>query len=179
MGVILLLLFMTSISLANVPGMTRLKDLVYVKGVRENPIVGYGLVVGLNGTGDSASEIIDKSMKNMMQKLGFDVKQEISSKNIASAIITAKFPPFGRMGQKIDVTISSIGDASSLAGGTLLITPLKGGDDQVYAVASGQISIGGLNKGKAFPTTGIISGGAVIEKEIPSNFHKKRRSDWG
>lgn len=152
---------------------SRLKDLVYVKGVRENPIIGYGLVIGLNGTGDGGSEISDDSMKTMLKKLGLNPKSELSSKNVASVVITAKLPPFARLGQKIDVTVSSIGNASSLAGGNLLITPLKGGDRKVYAIASGQVSIGGLDKGKDFPTTGLISGGATVEKEINVNFHKK------
>ena len=152
----------------------RLKDLVYIKGVRENPIIGYGLVIGLNGTGDGGGEMLEKSMKNMLKKLGHSPKEELASKNIASVIVTAKFPPFGRLGQKIDVTVSSIGNASSLAGGTLLITPLKGGDGKVYGVASGNISIGGLEQGKKFATTGIISGGATIEQEIPLEFHQKK-----
>ena len=152
----------------------RLKELVHVKGVRGNPIIGYGLVIGLNGTGDSGSEIVENSMKVMLKKMGISPKNEIDSKNVASVIVTAKLPPFGRVGQKVDATVSSIGNASSLAGGNLLITPLKGGDDQVYAIASGNISIGGLEKGKKFPTTGIVSGGVIIEKENPVAFHKKK-----
>lgn len=154
--------------------MSRLKDLVHFKGVRENPVIGYGLVIGLNGTGDGGGEIVDSSLRRMFQKLGLNPTQEISSKNVASVIVTAKLPPFGRLGQKIDVTVSSIGDSSSLAGGTLLVTPLKGGDGQVYAVANGALSIGGLNKGKAFPTTGLISSGATIEREIDFNFFDKK-----
>ncbi|MAF77011.1 MAG: flagellar biosynthesis protein FlgA [Halobacteriovoraceae bacterium] len=154
--------------------MSRLKDLVHFKGVRENPVIGYGLVIGLNGTGDGGGEIVDSSLKRMFQKLGLNPQQEVSSKNVASVIVTAKLPPFGRLGQKIDVTVSSIGDAASLAGGTLLVTPLKGGDGQVYAVANGPLSIGGLTKGKAFPTTGLIAGGATIEREIDFNFFEKK-----
>jgi len=152
----------------------RLKNLVTVKGVRENPIIGYGLVIGLNGTGDGGGEITNKSLKRMFQKLGLNPQQEISSKNVASVIVTAKLPPFARVGQKADVTISSIGDASSLAGGTLLITPLKGGDGQVYAVASGSLSIGGLKKGAKFATTGTIPSGATIERDIELNFDQKK-----
>lgn len=154
--------------------MSRLKDLVHFKGVRENPVIGYGLVIGLNGTGDGGGELVDSSLKRMFQKLGLNPQKEISSKNVASVIVTAKLPPFGRLGQKIDVTVSSIGDSSSLAGGTLLVTPLKGGDGQIYAVASGPLSIGGLSKGKAFPTTGLIAGGATVEKEIDFNFFDKK-----
>lgn len=152
---------------------SRLKDVVTVKGVRENPIIGYGLVIGLNGTGDSGGEITNSSLKKMFEKLGLNPRNEVSSKNVASVIVTAKLPPFGRIGQRIDLVISSIGDASSLAGGTLIVTPLKGGDDQVYAVASGQISIGGLKKGSKFATTGTIPSGATIEREIATEFEKK------
>ena len=116
---------------------TRLKDLVTVKGVRENPIIGYGLVIGLSGTGDAGGEITNTSLKKMFEKLGLNPKTEITSKNVAAVVVTAKLPAFGRLGQKIDITVSSIGDAASLAGGTLLVTPLKGGDGNIYAVASG------------------------------------------
>jgi flagellar P-ring protein precursor FlgI len=152
---------------------TRLKDLVSVKGVRENPIIGYGLVIGLNGTGDGGGEITNTSLKKMFEKLGLNPKTEISSKNVAAVVVTAKLPPFARVGQKIDLTISSIGDAGSLAGGTLLVTPLKGGDGQIYAVAAGPLSIGGLKKGAKFATTGLIPNGATVEKEIASEFEKK------
>lgn len=153
--------------------MTRLKEIVDVKGVRENPIIGYGLVVGLNGTGDGGGEITNTSLKRMFQKLGLNPQEEISSKNVAAVIVTAKLPPFARLGQKLDITVSSIGDANSLAGGTLLVTPLKGGDGNVYAVANGSISIGGLKKGAKFATTGLIPGGATIEKEVDFDFEKK------
>lgn len=153
---------------------TRLKDLITLKGVRDNPIIGYGLVIGLNGTGDGGGEVTNKSLKRMFQKLGLNPQNEVSSKNVASVIVTAKLPPFARQGQKIDITVSSIGDASSLAGGTLLITPLKGGDSVVYAVASGPLSIGGLEKGKKFATTGTIPNGAIVENEIKIDFDKKK-----
>ncbi len=155
-------------------GISRLKDLVFIKGVRENPILGYGLVIGLNGTGDGGGEITNKSLKKMFQRLGLDPKEELPSKNVAAVIVTAKLPPFARIGQKIDVVVSSIGDAGSLAGGTLLVTPLKGGDDNIYAIASGPLSIGGLQQGSDFPTSGIISNGATVEKEIFSEFDKKK-----
>ncbi|MGB0452793.1 MAG: flagellar basal body P-ring protein FlgI [Bacteriovoracaceae bacterium] len=151
----------------------RLKDLVTVKGVRENPIIGYGLVIGLNGTGDGGGEITNTSLKRMFQKLGLNPQQEISSKNVAAVIVTAKLPPFGRIGQKVDVTVSSIGDASSLAGGTLLVTPLKGGDGNVYAIASGQVSIGGLKAGSKFATSGLVAEGGLIERELKLDFDKK------
>lgn len=152
----------------------RLKDIVTIKGVRENPLVGYGLVIGLNGTGDSGGEITNTSMKKMFQTLGLDPVQEVSSANVASVIVTAKLPAFARSGQKVDITISSIGDASSLAGGTLLVTPLKGGDGQVYAIASGAVSIGGLKQGAKFATTGAIPGGATVEQELNHSFNTKK-----
>jgi flagellar P-ring protein FlgI len=152
---------------------SRIKDLVTVKGVRENPIIGYGLVIGLNGSGDGGGEITNTSLKRMFQKLGLNPKSEISSKNVAAVIVTAKMKPFTRIGQKLDVTVSSIGDASSLAGGTLLVTPLKAGDGNIYAITSGSLSIGGLNQGKKFATTAMIPGGATIEKEVDLDFDKK------
>ncbi|MBK23920.1 MAG: flagellar biosynthesis protein FlgA [Halobacteriovorax sp.] len=152
----------------------RLKELVDVKGVRENPIIGYGLVIGLNGTGDGGGEIVDNSLRKMFQKLGLNPQNEISSKNVASVIVTARLKPFARMGQRIDVKVSSIGNAKSLAGGTLLVTPLKGGDGKVYAIASGSISVGGLTKGSKFPTSGLVTNGGTVEKELELNFDKKK-----
>lgn len=153
---------------------TKLKDLITVKGVRANPLIGYGLVIGLNGTGDGGGEITNTSLKRMFQKLGLNPQREISSKNVAAVIVTAKMPPFGRIGQKMDLVVSSIGDASSLGGGTLLVTPLKGGDGHVYAIGSGAISIGGIQQGEKFPTTGTITDGAIIEKEVANNFNKRK-----
>lgn len=169
--IVLFLFICSSLTLAKP---TRIKDLVSVKGVRDNPVIGYGLVIGLNGTGDGGGEIVNNSLIKMFQKLGLNPKREVSSKNVASVIVTAKLPPFARIGQKIDVTVSSIGNSSSLAGGTLLVTPLKGGDGKIYAVSNGPISIGGLNKGAAFPTTGLIPAGATVEREIPVKFHEKQ-----
>lgn len=167
-----LLLLTTSIpSFAN---SSRLKDLVTIRGVRENPLVGYGLVIGLNGTGDGGGEITNTSLKKMFQTLGLNPQNEVTSKNVAAVIVTAKLPAFGRMGQKLDVTVSSIGDASSLAGGTLLVTPLKGGDGQIYAVANGPLSIGGLEKGKKLATTARIPDGGIIEKELEVAFNEKK-----
>lgn len=151
----------------------RLKDIVTVKGVRENPIIGYGLVIGLNGSGDAGGEITNTSLKKMFEKLGLNPKTEITSKNVAAVVVTAKLPPFARVGQKVDLVISSIGDASSLAGGTLLVTPLKAGDGNIYGVGSGPISIGGLKKGAKFATTGTIPGGATVEREVSTEFEKK------
>ena len=167
-------LVLCALSLPVMASSSRLKDLVTIKGVRENPLVGYGLVIGLNGTGDGGGEITNTSLKKMFQTLGLNPQKEVTSKNVAAVIVTAKLPAFGRLGQKLDVTISSIGDASSLAGGTLLVTPLKGGDGQIYAVANGAISIGGLDKGKKLATTGRIPDGGIIEKELEMSFNEKK-----
>lgn len=169
----LLLAILLAVSFNSLAAPTRLKDLVSIKGVRENPIIGYGLVIGLSGTGDAGGEITNTSLKKMFEKLGLNPKSEITSKNVAAVVVTAKLPPFGRLGQKIDITVSSIGDAASLAGGTLLVTPLKGGDGNIYAVASGPLSIGGGKKGGKFSTTGLIPGGGIVEKEVVTEFEKK------
>ncbi len=152
---------------------TRIKDLVTIKGVRENPVIGYGLVIGLNGTGDGGTDITSQSLIRMFKTLGLDPQKEVSSANVASVIVTAKLPAFARIGQKTDVTISSIGDASSLAGGTLLVTPLKGGDGKIYAIAEGALSIGGLNNGANFATGARIPDGAIVEQDLGLNFEKR------
>lgn len=152
---------------------SRLKDIITVKGVRENPIIGYGLVIGLAGTGDGGGEITNTSLKKMFEKLGLNPKSEVSSKNVAAVVVTAKLPAFARVGQKVDLIVSSIGDASSLAGGTLLVTPLKAGDGNIYAVGAGSLSIGGMKKGSKFATTATLPGGATVEREIATEFEKK------
>ena len=171
---ILLPLTLFALTLSAHGNSSRLKDLVSIKGVRENPLIGYGLVIGLNGTGDGGGEITNTSLKKMFQTLGLNPQKEVTSKNVAAVIVTAKLPPFGRVGQRLDVIVSSIGDASSLAGGTLLVTPLKGGDSQIYAVANGPLSIGGLEKGKKMPTTARVPDGGTIEKELDASFNDKR-----
>jgi len=170
----LIFLLTTSVKTVESAVATRLKDLVSVRGVRSNPLIGYGLVIGLNGTGDGGGEITNSSLKRMFQKLGLNPQQELSSKNAAAVIVTANLLPFARAGQKLDATVSSIADAKSLAGGTLLMTPLKGGDGKVYALASGAISIGGLDAGKKFPTIGKIPDGVSVEAELELNFNKKK-----
>jgi flagellar P-ring protein precursor FlgI len=151
----------------------RIKDLVSIKGVRDNPIIGYGLVIGLNGTGDSGGEITSKSLTKMMQTLGLNPQKELVSQNVAAVIVTAQLPAFARVGQKMDVTISSIGDASSLAGGTLLVTPLKAGDGKIYAIANGSVSIGGIKQGAKQATTARIPNGATVEQELAAVFNDK------
>jgi flagellar P-ring protein precursor FlgI len=156
----------------------RIKDVVNIRGVRENMLIGYGLVVGLSGTGDGKSPYTNKSLAQMFRRMGVEVKDdEATSKNTAAVIVTAKLPPFPRIGNRIDVVVSSVGDASSLQGGTLLLTPLKANSQNVYAVAQGPLSIGGFSvKGakasvqKNHVTVGYIPNGAIIEREIPVDF---------
>lgn len=156
----------------------RLKDIATVKGVRENILIGYGIVVGLKGSGDSSADITGQSLTRLFGKLGLDVQgnAQIKSKNAAAVIVTAKLPPFARIGNHIDVTVSSIGDSSSLEGGVLLVTPLRAGDQNVYAVAQGPVSIGGVADGssKNFPTVGRVVAGATIEKDLDINFAGKK-----
>jgi len=156
----------------------RLKDIASVKGVRENILIGYGVVVGLKGTGDSGTDVTGQSLNRLFGKLGLDVQQNaaIKSKNAAAVIVTAKLPPFSRSGNKLDVTVSSIGDSASLEGGMLLVTPLRAGDQNVYAVAQGPVSIGAVADGstKNFPTVGRVVSGATIEKDVETNFAGKK-----
>ena len=160
----------------------RIKDIASLKGVRANQLVGYGLVVGLNGTGDSDDAIFTlQSMASLLEKMGVTVQPEdIEVENVAAVVVTANLPPFSRIGGQIDVLVSSIGDAENLQGGTLLFTPLKGADSNVYAIAQGPISTGGFQaRGtsagvqKNFPTVGRVVNGAVVEREIPSNFNSR------
>ncbi|MEW6379291.1 MAG: flagellar basal body P-ring protein FlgI [bacterium] len=161
----------------NCQAASRIKDLVHIQGVRENQLIGYGLIVGLNGTGDKGgTRFTINSLSNMLRKLGVSVDPgELKVKNVAAVVVTAALPPFARTGERIDVTISSLGDATSLQGGTLLLTPLKGVDDKVYAVAQGPLSVGGFAAGgsagggvqKNHPTVARIPQGALIEREIP------------
>lgn len=150
----------------------RIKDIVDIKGVRGNPLWGYGLVVGLNGTGDN-SEVSRRALTNLLRRKGLVLNpDELSSKNIASVIVTTELPAFGRKGSHVDVTVSTIGSASSLQGGKLLMTELVGADGQVYAVAQGSLSVGGFSAGgegasvtKNHPTVGRITSGAIVERE--------------
>ncbi len=157
----------------------RLKDIAAVKGVRENILIGYGIVVGLKGTGDSSTDVTAKSLGKLFGKLGLDVEKNtaVKSKNAAAVIVTAKLPAFARAGNPIDVTVSSIGDASSLEGGILLVSPLRAGDQQVYAVAQGAVTLGALTDGSTkgvFPTVGRVVNGATVEKDVDTNFASKK-----
>ena len=158
-----------------------LRNLVSVEGVRENPLVGYGLVVGLNGSGDSTQvKYSSQSVVNMLKQFGVKLPdgEEAKNKNVAAVMVSAVFPPGYRRGQAIDVTVSSLGDAKSLRGGTLLLTQLRAADNEVYALAQGNLVVGGLNaSGKSgssvtvnTPTGGRIPNGAQIEREIPTDF---------
>lgn len=154
----------------------RLKDIVSFEGVRENILMGYGLVVGLNGTGDKLKNnaFTEQSLIAFLERQGVNTRgTELKTKNVAAVTITATLPPFARSGGRIDVTVSAMGDAKDLTGGTLLATPLYGADGEVYAVAQGAISIGGFKAEgggttvtKGVPTAGFISNGGIVEKEI-------------
>ena len=163
----------------------RIKDFVNIQGVRQNQLVGYGLVIGLDGTGDSkSSEFTFQSLASLLERMGMTVSPgDVEKvKSVAAVMVTADLLPFARTGGRIDVVVSSIGDAESLRGGTLLFTPLKGADGNVYAVAQGPVSIGGGftagGKGgkiqKNFPTVGRVPSGALIEREVPFDFNTKR-----
>jgi flagellar P-ring protein precursor FlgI len=160
----------------------RIKDLATIAGVRENSLIGYGLIIGLSGTGDKTGTLFTvQSLSSMLNKMGVAVDANaVKVKNVAAVVVTAKLPPFVRPGGRIDVVVSSLGDATSLQGGTLLLTPLQGADQQVYAVAQGPVSIGGFLGGKDgdtvqknHPTVGRISGGATVERAVPVTFEDK------
>ncbi len=155
---------------------TRIKDIAQLDGVRSNQLVGYGIVVGLNGTGDSAAtQFTVQSLVNMLERLGVTVPQgQVRVKNVAAVMVTADLPPFAKMGGNVDVVVSSIGDADNLAGGTLLVTPLRAADGNIYAVAQGPLVVGSLAFGgraaavqQNHPTVGRIPGGALVEREVP------------
>jgi len=163
-----------------------LRNLASVEGVRDNPLVGYGLVVGLNGSGDSTQvKYSSQSVVNMLKQFGVKLPEgeEAKNKNVAAVMVSAVFPPGYRRGQAIDVTVSSLGDAKSLRGGTLLLTQLRAADNEVYALAQGNLVVGGLSaSGKSgssvtvnTPTGGRIPNGAQIEREIPTDFSTRQQ----
>ena len=162
----------------------RVKDIVDIKGARQNQLVGYGLVVGLFGTGDGKNSVFtSQSLAALLNKMGVTVDPEqLKGNNVAAVMVTADLPPFARVGSQIDVLVSSIGGAESLQGGTLLLTPLRAANGQVYAVAQGPVSTGGfVVKGasagvaKNFPTVGRVAGGALVERELSVPFNEKHR----
>lgn len=164
-----------------VPGpagaLSRIKDIVDVEGIRENQMIGYGLVVGLDGTGDTLrnSPFTKQSLQAMLERLGVNTRGEsLNTKNVAAVMVTAKLPPFTAQGTTVDVIVSAIGDATNLQGGMLLVTPLMGADGEVYAVAQGPVATGGFSASgqggsvkRGVPTSGRIANGALIEREIP------------
>jgi len=160
---------------------TRLKDIASLQSSRDNQLVGYGLVIGLQGTGDGLrnSPFTEQSMRAMLENLGISTEGGQSrSKNVAAVIVTANMPPFVRPGARIDVTVSSMGDATSLKGGTLVMTPLRAPDGEIYAVAQGPLIVTGFNaQGQAesitqgVPTSGRVPNGAIIEREVPATFN--------
>lgn len=152
----------------------RLKDISSIRGVRENQLIGYGIVVGLKGTGDGKAEFTSKSVGRMLDKLGVKLENnQVESKNVAAVIVTANLPPFSKSGNSIDVTVNALGDASSLEGGTLLQTPLRAANEEVYAVAQGSIIIGGEGK-SAFTTVGRVPNGGMIEKDVGADFSSRK-----
>src|SRR4051812_5347464 len=177
LGIMLLALAATAIPAA---ATSRIKDVADFEGVRENQLVGYGLVVGLDGTGDDMKKkapFTRESLIGMLERLGVKINRDnadLETKNLAAVMVTATLPPFARQGGEIDVNVASLGDATSLQGGTLLATPLIGADGEVYAVGQGQITIGGFKATGAaesvvrgVPTSGRIVRGAIVEREIP------------
>ena len=155
---------------------SRIKDIVDFEGVRDNMLVGYGLVVGLNGTGDSikTGHFTKQSLQAMLNRLGVKPTDAgLDSKNVAAVMVTATLPAFSSKGSRVDVTVSALGDAKNLMGGTLLVTPLLGADGEVYAVSQGQVAVGGFSAGgaaatvtKGVPTSARIANGAIVEREI-------------
>ena len=169
-----------SLVLVNSAWSVRLKDISSLEGMRSNQLIGYGLVVGLNGTGDgSTTKFTVQSLINMMERLGIHaLPDQVKVKNVAAVMVTADLPPFARDGNKVDVLVSSIGDATSLQGGTLLLTALKGVDNKIYALAQGPLLVGGFASSgaagggvqKNHPTVARVPGGASVEREIPFHF---------
>ncbi|MBN9040755.1 MAG: flagellar basal body P-ring protein FlgI [Rhizobiales bacterium] len=155
---------------------SRIKDLANIEGVRQNQLIGYGLVVGLNGTGDTLNNIpfTKQSLQAMLERMGVNIRgATIRTGNVAAVMVTGNLPAFGTQGTRMDVTVSALGDAKNLQGGTLLVTPLLGADGNVYAVAQGSLAIGGFQAEgaaasvtKGVPTVGRIANGAIIEREI-------------
>ncbi len=176
----LILLLFLSIIITDISFSARIKDIANLNSVRNNQLIGYGLVTGLSGTGDDMKKSLFtlQAVYNMMVRNGITINpadiDDIKIKNVAAVMVTANLPPFSRSGSTIDVQVSSLGDASSLAGGTLIMTPLKGADSNVYAVAQGPLTLGAFSFGgkaakvqKNHPTVGRIANGAVIEKTVP------------
>ncbi len=171
------LLALLLLSLPQLAFAARIKDIAAFDGVRENQLIGYGLVVGLNGSGDTdQTKFPVQSLVGALERMGVTIgRNEITVKNIAAVMVTAELPPFSKQGNRLDVLVSSVGDSKSLAGGTLLMAPMKGADGQIYAVAQGAILTNSFSYGgqassamKNHPTAGTVPGGALIERELPN-----------
>jgi len=164
---------------------SRIKDIVEIEGVRDNILIGYGLVVGLNGSGDTLSSNVftKQSLIGMLERLGVNANDAaLDTKNVAAVMVTGKLPAFARQGAKIDVSVSALGNSNSLLGGTLLVTPLLGADGEVYAVAQGTLAVGGFAAAgaaetivKGVPTSGRIPNGATVERELPFKLTSLKR----
>jgi flagellar P-ring protein precursor FlgI len=171
-------LLASAVSVPPAQAQVRIKDIADVEGIRDNQMVGYGLVVGLNGTGDKLDTAVftRESLVGMLERLGVNTRDQITkleTKNVAAVMVTAELPPFARTGERIDVNIAALGDASNLTGGTLLVTPLLGADGEVHAVAQGTLVTGAIaaqgaaaSVTKGVPTAGRIANGATVEKEV-------------
>lgn len=177
----LLLVSVLGLAWPTISAAERIKDLATIQGVRENPLVGYGLVVGLDGSGDQVrqSPFTQQSLTNMLSQLGITMPQgsNMQLRNVAAVMVTARLPAFARPGQNIDVVVSSMGNAKSLRGGTLLMTPLKGANGQVYAIAQGNLLIGGSGAEAGGASVqvnqlnaGVIPSGAIVEQDVPTTF---------
>ena len=164
---------------------SRIKDIVEIEGVRDNILIGYGLVVGLNGSGDTLSSNVftKQSLIGMLERLGVNANDgSLDAKNVAAVMVTGQLPAFARQGAKIDVSVSALGNSNSLLGGTLLVTPMLGADGEVYAVAQGTLAVGGFAAAgaaetvvKGVPTSGRIPNGAIVERELPFKLSDLKR----
>jgi flagellar P-ring protein FlgI len=179
-GALFIFIFASEVS-ANEPVAVKIRDLTSVEGVRENPLIGYGMVVGLTQTGDSQQTIFTtQTLANIMQRMGAQIPPATAVvKNVASVFVTASLPAFARPGTQVDVTVASVGDAKSLEGGLLLLTPLYGADGQVYAAAQGPITVGGFavglpgaSKQMNHPTTGRVPSGGRVERSVAFDFNR-------
>src|SRR5882672_4632590 len=184
----LLLLFRTILpAFAVEPVQIKIRDLAAVEGVRENALIGYGMIVGLNGTGDKQQTVFAvQTLAGILQRMGVQIPANaVRVKNVASVFVTANLPPFARPGTPLDVTVSSIGDAKSLEGGMLLLTALYGADGQVYAAAQGPLAVGGYSVGGAgngkqvnHPTVGRIPSGGLVERDAAVDLHSPSKVSW-
>ena len=168
--ILTVMLFIPIILLAE--STVKVRDFCFIDGLKENQLIGYGIVVGLQGSGDSKLALTNASMKNLLKNMGISDPDIFKSKNVAAVLVTAKLPSIVRVGDRIDVTVASIGDAKSLDGGVLLQSALKGADDVIYAVAQGNLTLkeNSKNKMKSVKTSGFVSQGALVEKNVETEF---------